>query len=244
MGLFSRTAAAVAAACAMTSVASAGTVIFNEGDFLPGSWSEAAPVWSLPAQPGLFGSAMTSRFEQGAPADGFLITQFVLDVPAASFNALNAPVLFDGWTHDPQTQGAIESVAASMRTLPVAGAQLSVAVARIYIQQDGKLFHANIAGLSFDEPEAVRNVSGLVATDFFELHPAKGTLLDSHPDFSGSEMAFGMGIQLTSTGFSGAGQTTRLIGWDDASVRLQIVPTPGAATLLAAGGLMLVRRRR
>jgi hypothetical protein len=226
----------------------ADSFVFSETNFDPGTWSAGSAHWMFSPDDGEQFSATSDRFQAGNPTNKFMITQFMIDVPGGAFNVALAPVFMTGWTHDPGTQGAIDTIAASVRTLPVSSIDTgNFGGPRLFIYQDGQSYVSTASGpwvgFTFDEPETVRNFSGYTATEFVEVTPNTGLDLNSHPDFAGAPMEFAFGMQLTSTGLSGVGETTRAVGWDDLSVRIQTVPEPASLMLLALSGAVLLRRR-
>ncbi|MEO1511453.1 MAG: hypothetical protein AAFU70_05200 [Planctomycetota bacterium] len=236
------TAATLAAAA---TAASSQTVLFSESEFDPNDWTATPSFLFGAVQPGQTQSVSTARFTAGNPANSFLVQQHMLDSP---FNSSVAPVLMNDWTYDPSSEGAIESISFSMRTINVSDLSPAFGTPRVFLMQDGRLYISSqvggsFFGFGFDEQTQIRNFSGAVETNFIEIMPNAGIDLNSHPDFNGSTIHFGFGTTLTPTDLGGQGLVTRAIGIDDVSFRIQTVPTPGVA---AAGlaGLVLTRRRR
>lgn len=227
------------------------SIIFTEGDFEPGSWSAMTPFWTF--SPGAETVNVTSdRFSGGNPVNNFMVSQYMMNIPQGAFNVIHAPIVMNGWTHDPATDGALSSIAASMFTFPVVSAPTDgdYGGPRLYIMQGESIYMSTgnesggWIGFEFADPAQVRNFSGFTSEDFIEILPEQGLDQDSHPDFAGESMQFAFGLQLTSTNLGGLGTVTRAIGWDDVSLRLQVVPAPGAASLLLCAGLVGMRRRR
>lgn len=237
---------------ALSSAAVAGpSVLFNESDFEPGSWSAMTPFWSGIPDGGETAGVTSDRFSGGNPVNHFMLQQYVMNIPQGVFNVIHAPIVMNGWTHDPAVDGALSSVAASVFTFPATSAPdlISFGGPRLYILQGGAVFMSTAGGngwegFEFDEPAQVRNFDSYSAEDFVQIVPDQGLEPDSHPDFGGELMQFAFGVQLTTTGFNGLGTVTSAIGWDDLSLRLQVVPAPGATALLACVGLAGMRRRR
>ncbi|MFB3431620.1 MAG: hypothetical protein ABL309_11915 [Phycisphaerales bacterium] len=227
------------------------TVLFQESDFEPGSWDAMTPFWSGVPDGGEVGGVTSDRFSGGNPVNHFMLQQYTMNIPQGVFNVIHAPIIMNGWTHDPAKDGAIESVAASVFTFPVTDAPdlTSFGGPRLYILQGGGIFMSTAGGngwegFEFDDPAQVRNFDSYTAEDFIQIIPDQGLDLDSHPDFGGEVMQFAFGVQLTSTNQGGLGTVTSAIGWDNLSLRMQVVPAPGATALLACVGLAGMRRRR
>ncbi len=218
---------------------------FSEGDFDPGTWSLQTPFFGHPSN-GATSGVVTDRFLSGNPENGFMLSQFTVNFPGG-FNVVHAPVMMDEFVYDPSTEGQITSIAASVKTL-AAFNNISAGYApmRIYLLQEDKIYSAFNPGWGVDlnDPEGIHNFSGYDATDFVELVPNVGTELDSHPDFSGSEIRFGFGFQLTST-FLADGNDHLLGGaFDDVSIRFSTIPEPASAVLLGLGSLAALGNRR
>lgn len=88
----------------------------------------------------------------------------------------------------------------------------------------------------------VLNVSGLAATEFFEIVEGD-PLLDSHPDFSGAQLTFGFCLQHLLFGPDDLAGLAA-VSSDDVSVRFNYIPSPGALAAFAVLGLVCLRRRR
>ncbi|MFP4052423.1 MAG: PEP-CTERM sorting domain-containing protein [Phycisphaerae bacterium] len=251
--------AALLAAVALTSAASADVdILFSEGDFDPGSWSTQTPFLSTPPVPGLTWSVSTDRFIGGDPFGEFILQQFTMDVPAGEFTAFQAPVFFTGFTHDPTSEGAVLSLSASVKTLPVAtDASDGSGEIRLWLRQGGRRYALNTSspnaganfpdffGFSMTDPEQTRTAVSLVPEDFMEFVAGVGFDSTSHPNFAGEPIDFGVGYSITTTGKAGAGQTTVVGAFDDVSFRLTAVPEPATLGMLSAAGVAgLLRRRR
>lgn len=222
--------------------------VFSESDFDPGSWT-ALPVFggSPPQNNGEHYSVLTDRFigNEG----GLLVQQFDVEFPDGTGNTVFAMVKMNDWVYDPSTQGSIESLAASARTLPVVRDQHPhLGGIEMFILQDGKYFSAqpygNFGLFHFDDDAEVRSFGGFIEDYFYEIVPDVGVDVLSHPDFSGGPMQFAFGLSLYHTGLQGEGELLIVGGFDDVSLRLTTVPTPGGVAVLSGAGLLALRRRR
>lgn len=247
--------------CACLAVAAgtarADTVLFSETDFDPGSWNAHNPFLAEPDIANLSYGAVTDRFFVDVN-EKVLITQFSLDVPANEFTSVYAPVFYNGFSHDPGTDGQILNISASVRTFPAAAQHPTggFGVMRMWLLQDGKYYilsaqsdnfatnYPEFAGHQVADPELIRNANMVVQSDFIEVIPGVGFDFNSQPDFTGSPISFGMGYSMTSTGLSDYGQTTIVAGFDDVNFRIQVIPEPATVTMLAMAGLPLLRRHR
>jgi hypothetical protein len=237
-------------------LASAEDIFWSETDFDPGTWAAPTPFLAAPASPGLDYDVATDRFQSG---NSFMVHQFSFDVPAGEFHSAFAPVFMSDWTHDPASDGAIISVSGAVRTFPIAVQPPQgggFGVMRMWLEQDGKYFvlsaqspnfptnYPEFAGHNvYSAPDMFRNVNGAIATDFIEIVPDVGFDFGSQPDFAGSPISFGYGYSMTTTDIAGDGGMTLAAAFDDASVRLSVVPEPTTALLLALSALGLLRRR-
>ena len=232
-----------------TQLSFAEDIAFFEGDFEPGSWSAFSPFWSGLPDHGEQMNVTSDRFIGGNPANAFMVTQYMLDFPNPTFNVAHAPIMMNAFTYNPSVDGAIEEIAGSMHTMPVSGTGgFAYVLPRMYIVQDGRVYTSwhseNWGGFLGDDAAQIRNFDSYTADDFFEIELNVGLNLDSHPDFAGSAMQFGFGVQLTSTNLQDVGSLTRVLGFDDVSVRLNTVPAPGGLALLGLAGLATRRRQR
>ena len=113
------------------------------------------------------------------------------------------------FSYNPQTQGAIFSIDASVdkniitNAPPAPPNQHYTNTFRPLIEQDGMFYLAAISGPDFTHggPTGFNTISqtGLVATDFTLFDFTMGTFGSAHPNFDGDTMLFGLG-QLTSFG--------------------------------------------
>lgn len=230
-------------------IAAADTVILSESEFNPGSWSAHSPFFIIMPDSGETMSVTTDRFIGGNPANAFMLTQYMVNFPDGSFNFVHAPVMLANFTYDPSADGAITSVAASMRTLQTAADTAdALVVTRLYMIQNGRIYASSESSDTWgafvtSEPDQVRNFSGFTAEDFIEYFPNAGLDADSHPDFAGPAMQFGFGIQLTATNLVNQGTLTRTVAFDNVSLRIQTIPAPGAIALLGLAVIPTRRRR-
>lgn len=215
--------AGTSAALALSAAAGAETLHF-ETDFAPGSWTALPAFFGLPPDPGQIGDVVSSR----ASVEGnWVIEQLIsMNDPMESFNVIGGPVMINSFVHDPAVDGAVLNLSVSVKHFSNPSSSLYGGI-RFFLEQDGRLFRLNnvegFYGFVFNEPDAVHFVDARVATDFHEVGPGFVDF-ESHPDFSGGPMRFGFGYQLTSTGINGATPQRASMRFDDAMVRVAVVP--------------------
>lgn len=246
------TLAAALLFCVSSAGAVAGpSVSFLETAFEPGSWSAMTPFWALPASHGETATVVSDRFIAGEPANRLMVQQYTVNFPEGAVNAIQPPIIMNAWTHDPAKDGAISTIGASVYTFPMtaSGGTAGNMTPRLYIFQGDRIYMSRNAEhgwttFSPSDPLLIRHFSDYTSADFFEVIPNSNIALNSHPDFAGEPMQFGFGIDLSAGDLEGLGTVTREIGWDNLAMRLNLVPAPGAASLLLGAGLMGMRRRR
>lgn len=221
---------------------------FAEHDFEPGSWSEATPFWAKQPTVGETFSATSARFQAGNPANNFMVTQYMIDVPQDVVNFAAAPAFMTGWTYDPGTEGTIESISARVTTIPVIpNGPGNHTTMRLYLYQSGHIYinHGSSDWLEFElhDDSITLSFDNVTEGGFFEIVPNSKMDGLSHPDFAGDQIQFAIGYFLHSGQLEGLGTVGRAGGFDDAIVRISSVPEPGSLVLLSLGGLALSLRR-
>lgn len=168
-----------------------------------------------------------------------------------SYNTISPPpparsdwvaLINNTFAYDPQTQGAITSLAASgwkniSTSIPVTSGDAFA----IRILQDGKMYGYAIPWVG----EWTGTSSGWnwfsqsgLTSDLFRQYNLVTGLVDpnSHPDFAGSEMLFGIGKWTSWTSTSSLDVVNT---WQDVTFQVHTVPEPGSLLLLGSGLLGL-----
>lgn len=157
------------------------------------------------------------------------------------------------FSYDPQTQGAIVSINASVDknfsdTYPFGGTAGSSF--HPLIEQAGNYYVASITGPSLTVPGSTGynsiSGSGLLATNFEEFDFATDSFVAAFPNFDGDPMLFGL-AQLFSSGATTVTYTAEA-DYDNLQIALNTTPVPAALPLFAGGlgalGLFGWRRKR
>jgi hypothetical protein len=243
---------AVLVAISGASSLAAADAFFSESDFGPGSWTALATFTTAPVGNGAAYSAGSGPV---ATPGGPMRQTFSMNRGADGFNTIQAPIQFSGWAYDPSTQGAVETISASGRTIPQSGSAEGYGAFRLFVLQSGNAYvlqstgpnaatnYPNFQGHDISDPELVRTASSVVATDFIRIIPDGGFDLNAHPDYAGSVMTFAFGYMMTTTLMVQNTDYQFVVAFDDVSVRITSVPAPGAAAL-CLGTLAVARRRR
>ncbi|MFN0012693.1 MAG: hypothetical protein ACKVS8_13730 [Phycisphaerales bacterium] len=140
-----------------------------------------------------------------------------------------------GW--NPSTQGAITTL--DMRVdvnCFNGGTSAAVGFGLVVVQGGSVFFGPTFTALSFSGWRTDLQATGLTAASF-------NSAIATNPDFTagGSAIAFGF---FSSNGTASGVPIASTSGADNFAVVLDVVPAPGAAALLAAAGMVSVRRRR
>ena len=204
------------------------SVTYSATNFNDSLWSTTVIYAS-----GAGGSASGWRVGSGGHNGAYRQTRMTLNAgsgPTTVWSFHNCTI----FTYEPQIQGAIESIDYSEYGIRLTGPQNTGPAVR----QNGVFYIA--PGLLVNESSwTKKSSSGLTEESF---HVVGGT---AHPDFSETapplELGFATGI---STPSSQHGSTTTDIGIDNWALVVHPVPEPATLSLLALGGLAMVRRRK
>jgi PEP-CTERM motif len=190
----------------------------------------------------------------GNPGNGLQLVGASNGTVAAS-GVGTAEILFVNTTfsYDPSTQGAINSISASVDkdlTSSYAGSSSSVIgnTFRPLIEQDGIYYLAAISGpgISSGMTTGYNTIaqSGLVAADFVEFDPATDTFLTGIPNFDGDTMLFGLG-QVFGLPEAPGSPSSLTADYDNLNLAIS-APEPSTLLLAALGllGLFVVSRKR
>lgn len=151
------------------------------------------------------------------------------------------------FSYDPQTQGAIATISASVDKdlTVVAPPQFGFGnTFRPVIEQNGAFYTAVVFGTAVTVPIggttatsgfAPFTLSGLTAADFNQFDTATGLIGTNHPDFSGSTILFGIGQVLAANPMSAGSAETVTSTFDNLSISVHAVPEPATWALFMAG---------
>ena len=154
------------------------------------------------------------------------------------------------FTYNPQTQGSIASISASVdkNLTVVAPPEYSFGnTFRPVIEQDGEFYTAVLFGASASVPPAGStattgytnfSLTNLQATDFNQFDRTTGLVGTAHPNFSGDMITFGFGQVLAANSLAhmtGAVQTV-ISDFDNLSITVTTdVPEPSGLVLMVTG---------
>jgi hypothetical protein len=219
--------------------------VFTDGTFNPANYSTVGPFSSNPS--------ITLTADQcascGHPGNAL---QLIGTFANGTAGHVDAGFVNNTFSYDPLTQGAINSISASVdKDLSTSYANNSsnptLNTFRPMILQDGVYYLAAIIGPSIMSGTTTGyntlSNSDLAATDFLEYNFATGTFGIGNPNFDGDPMLFGLAQVFT----SGGSTQTITIEADYDNLHLDIsTPEPSSLLLLACGmlGLVAISRRK
>ena len=186
----------------------------------------------------------------GNPGDGLQIKTFLQNMNETTAVGFTG----NSFTYNPQTQGAIVSVDASVdKDLTVSPSDVGGGnTFHPLIEQDGNFYLASVLGPTLTAPGFTTGYNtisktGLAATDFLQFDFSTGTFLSANPNFSGDAMIFGLGQVFGSGGNTGFNLEA---DYDNLHIGINnSVPEPSSLLMLVVGltllsGLVLASRRR
>lgn len=220
----------------VTLTARAASITFTDNNFNLSNYSESSVFKTSPKDKVSWSQCPNC----GHPAQALRIRMKLptaLDLGAVGF-ANNT------FTYNPQTQGAIASIDASVdkkiiTNIPVNSTTVFNNTFRPLIEQDGTFFLAAIPGPTFNGGNTRWNTlsqNGLEATDFTQFNFSTGTFGTAHPNFDGDQMFFGLG-QLTQFGVS---HVAFKAIYDNLTFRINRAPDSGSTLVLSLSSVALL----
>ncbi len=164
---------------------------------------------------------------------------------------LGAAIINPLFSYNPQTQGTIASINASVdKDLTVIAPPLFAFgnTFRPVIEQNGAFYTAAIFGPAVTVPVGGTTATSgynlftapnLTAADFNQFDTATGLIGTNHPDFSGSAILFGLGQVIAANPADAGHALTVTSTFDNLSIAVHAVPEP-ATWALFIGGFGLV----
>ena len=212
--------------------AAIGAVSFFDGTFANDDWTViTVPGWD-------YGTATGTQIATGGNPDFYReITNTVQSLPLVTIHGFHIKL---SAMYDPSVQGAIATIDYSEDSLLISGFEGGEGqFAAPALVQGGMCYYAS----GWATPEFYwvhHSASDLTADSFLRL--ALGP--PEHPDFSASGSAMEFGFLRGNSTSEGASGYTCVGGIDNWSVTVNLVPDPATLSLLALGGLALLRRRK
>lgn len=203
-------------------------VVYSDGEFVPSTWGfETVGL-------GTGGTSAAAQVGGGNPGNARRLT-----------NSVNAGGTIYGFSrygttqavgrYDPAVEGAIASVDWSLQSLFVSGADAGGQAVMLGAKQGSIVYAADLGQTGSGAGWVMHGGVGLTAADFQPLNG--GTPINFSA--SGAPLRFGFIV-----GNSGAESFTSVVLYDNFSVTLRAVPTPGVAGLAGAAVFGLSRGRR
>ncbi|WP_432797486.1 PEP-CTERM sorting domain-containing protein [Poriferisphaera sp. WC338] len=218
-------------------------IAFSESDFENGTYTVGQMLTTSPPEPGSSFAVSSSRFTAQGHGN-FILQQFQLYHASGDFNFISQPIFVNDFVYDTQTEGAIESLSASMKVFPVAN-NLAVTVGHAYliVEQNDRFYRGYIDGFFTNIDETTFSLGNMTETDFIEFSDT-GLNGDSHPDFDSGQLRFGFSTAMSNTGLSYNENYLLISAFDDLNIRIDSapVPEPASLSLLSLGTLALLRR--
>jgi hypothetical protein len=214
-------------------VARAGDVVFQDGDFAEADWETEVFTY------GNGHDGTTVREEDGGNDGAYhKITLDIATAPPGSFSRVCVYNWNTTAVYDPAVQGAIESISYSEDGRTVSGTWCRTHLA---LRQNGQVFHSYGSDLALQFAGSVWTTQSWVAEDIddFALEYSQEWV---NPDFSedGDPITFGYMRRQATTDVAYLTTT----GIDNWSVAVTPVPEPATMSVLGILGLSLLRSRR
>ncbi len=218
----------------------AGAAVFSDGTFNDADWTTTVLTF------GAGGGSSTAQVASGGNTGAYRQTGMSVNTVGEDGNWAGVCVisLRDDAVYDPAAQGAVASVKitidlmADTEELP-SGVADGVSLA---MEQSGIIYVAYHMAIPTEEWVTNGPVEDEYA-DVFWPWPGNGDQVDMHPDFSASGAPITFGYYWTLTNLSqehGGNVTTGIDNW---IVEVTPVPEPVTLSLLAFGGLALLKGR-
>ncbi|QQE10716.1 PEP-CTERM sorting domain-containing protein [Planctomycetota bacterium] len=233
---------AIATCALMTTNLFADTVLVEE-EF--NNYSFGPPIHSSIPAPGSTHNVTSTPIFLG---DGnVMLQEFNILMNSNVTISTSQPIFPAAFKYNPQTEGAISNLTASLITIPAfaIGQLKGFAQARIFALQDNQLYFHNIDTYATDDDTTLRVSSPLTQNDFIGIGP-NVIIPNAHPDFSGNEIFFGVGIDIAPIGYDPNKLESLMVFFDDPTIRISArpIPEPASILLLGAPALIFLKRKR
>lgn len=221
---------ALAALAVLAAGVAHADVVYSDGVFAPSNWGFEFQTL------GAGGSATAVQMSVGGNPDFCRRVSLSLDGgDAPQIGALSRFGTTQATRYEPAIQGAIESVSFSIDFRRVQTTGTAGQFVQAALKQGTEIYAAAGAFTGDAEDWTTYSVVGLTAATFVPLFGGQ-----DRPDFSANGLPIRFGFLTRHTG--GADQSFTAVDYDNFLVR--VIPAPGLAAFVAAGGVLVARRRR
>ncbi len=226
----------VALACGACVSAASADVVLSDTDFTNSNWALETVVSGPTGNTGSASGAQSVA--TGNPGNARRVTLTTGGSFGDTVSALSRYGTTQATRYDPATQGAFSSVSWTIDARFVTGTFTGAGQGLLLgLKQGTIIYGADYHTTGSSGSWGTFSAAGLTAASFTRLDGGVGT-----PDFSAAGLPIRFGF--ISGNSNGGGQYSTTVDYDNFSVTVVQVPTPGAVGLAGVGVLAACRRRR